>query len=119
MVLGRLTGTSSARALRDGAVVAGLLFAVYLFVVIAPAARTFGFDALAYWVNPISDPYRLTTGGLGAFLYSPVAARLFAPAALLPWLTFLWFWTALLVGTAVWLGGRRWLWVLAFPPVAL
>lgn len=107
------------RALRDGAVVAGLLFAVYLFLVVGPQARTFGFDALAYWVNPISDPYRLTTGSLGAFLYSPVAARLFAPAAMLSWPTFLWIWTALLLGTAVWLGGRRWLWVLAFPPVAL
>jgi hypothetical protein len=107
------------RALRDGAVVAGLLFAAYLFGVIGPQQRTFGFDALAYWVNPISDPYRLTTGTLGAFLYSPVAARMFAPAALLPWPTFLWLWTAVLLGTAVWLGGRRWLWVLAFPPVAL
>jgi hypothetical protein len=107
------------RALRDGAVVAGLLFGAYLFVVIAPQARTFGFDALAYWVNPISDPYRLSTGALGAFPYSPAAARLFAPAALLAWPTFLWLWTALLLATAVWLGGRRWLWVLAFPPVAL
>jgi hypothetical protein len=107
------------RALRDGAVVAGLLFGAYLFVVIAPQARTFGFDALAYWVNPISDPYRLSTGALGAFPYSPAAARLFAPVALLAWPTFLWLWTALLLATAVWLGGRRWLWVLAFPPVAL
>ena len=119
--MGVARGSSSPRlrALRDGAVVAGLLFGAYLFLVVAPQARTFGFDALAYWVNPISDPYRLITGTLGAFLYSPVAARLFAPAAMLPWLTFLWFWTALLLGTAVWLGGRRWLWVLAFPPVAL
>jgi GNAT superfamily N-acetyltransferase len=109
-----------ARAIRDGAIVAGLLFAAYLFVVIAPSARTFGFDALAYWVNPITDPYRLQTGGLGAFLYSPVAARLFAPAALLSWPAFLWVWTGVLLGTALWLGGRRrWLWVLAFPPVAL
>jgi hypothetical protein len=107
------------RALRDGLVVAGLLFAAYLFVVVAPSMRTFGFDALAYWVNPITDPYRLATGGLGAFLYSPVAARLFAPAALLSWPAFLWIWSAALVGTALWLGGRRWLWVLAFPPVAL
>lgn len=110
---------SYARALRDGAVVAGLLFAAYLFAFVAPSVRTFGFDAFAYWANPISDPYRLPTGAFGAFLYSPVAARLFAPAALLAWPTFLWLWTALLAGTALWLGGRRWLWVLAFPPVAL
>ena len=119
MVLGKATTMSNARALRDGAVVAGLLFGAYLFVFVAPAARTFGFDAFAYWANPISDPYRLTTGAFGAFLYSPVAARLFAPAALVAWPTFLWLWTALLLGTAIWLGGRRWLWVLAFPPVAL
>ena len=103
---GKATEMSKVRALRDGAVVAGLLFAVYLFVFMAPAARTFGFDAFAYWANPISDPYRLTTGAFGAFLYSPVAARLFAPAALVAWPTFLWLWTALLLGTAIWLGGR-------------
>ena len=120
MVPLRATESPVARALRDGAIVAGLLFAGYLFLVIAPSMRTFGFDALAYWVNPITDPYRLQTGGLGAFLYSPVAARLFAPAALLSWPDFMWLWTALLLGTAIWLGGRRrWLWVLAFPPVAL
>ena len=120
MVPLRTTESAVARALRDGAIVAGLLFAAYLFVVIAPSMRTFGFDALAYWVNPITDPYRLQTGGLGAFLYSPVAARLFAPAALLSWPAFLWIWTGLLLGTALWLGGRhRWLWLLAFPPVAL
>jgi hypothetical protein len=119
MALQRAPGRPAARALRDGLIVAGLLFAGYLFLVVAPAMRTFGFDALAYWVNPITDPYRLTTGGLGAFLYSPAAARLFAPAALLSWPAFLWIWTALLLGTALWLGGRRWLWVLAFPPVAL
>jgi len=119
MGLGRTADTARGRALRDGAVVAGLLFGAYLFVVVAPAARTFGFDAFAYWANPITDPYRLQTGSFGAFLYSPVAARLFAPAALVTWPAFLWLWTALLVGTAIWLGGRRWLWVLAFPPVAL
>ena len=118
MVLGRAS-EARLRALRDGAVLAGLLFAAYLFVIVAPSQRTFGFDAFAYWANPISDPYRLTTGSFGAFLYSPVAARLFAPAALLAWPTFLWIWAALLLGTAIWLGGRRWLWVLAFPPVAL
>jgi hypothetical protein len=108
------------RALRDGAILAGLLFAGYLFVVIAPSARTVGFDALSYWIYSIDDPYRITHGTMGSFVYSPVAARLFAADSLLPFWQFLWIWLAILVGTALWLGGRRrWLWVLAFPPVAL
>ena len=37
------------RAVRDGLGVAGLLFAAYLFLVVAPKAGTFGFDAYAYW----------------------------------------------------------------------
>lgn len=111
----------SRRALRDGAVVAGLLFAAYLFAVVAPNVGTFGFDAYAYWaVNPV-DPYRTAVGGLAAFNYSPPIAWLFAPASLLSWYAFLWLWTGILVGTVIWLGGRgrRVIWLLAFPPVAL
>ncbi len=108
------------RALRDGAILAGLLFAAYLFVIVAPSAKTFGFDALSYWIYTINDPYAITHGTMGSFVYSPVAARLFSFDSLLPWWVFLWLWTALLVGTVLWLGGRRrWLWILAFPPVAL
>jgi hypothetical protein len=107
------------RALRDGLVLAGLLAGGYLFVVVAPQAKTVGFDAFAYWSLSIDNPYATHIGGLGAFLYTPVMARLFAPATNLDWPTFLWLWLALLVGTTIWLGGRRWLWVLAFPPVAL
>jgi hypothetical protein len=108
------------RALRDGLVVAELLFAAYLFVVVAPQAKTLGFDAFAYWSVSITDPYATRIGGLGSFLYTPVLARLFAPATNLDWPTFLWMWLAVLLATAIWLGGRhRWLWVLAFPPVAL
>jgi hypothetical protein len=107
------------RAVRDGAIVAGLLFAIYLFVVVAPAAGTFGFDAFAYWsVNP-AHPYAQTAGALGAFTYSPVMARLFAPFGILPFWQFLWLWTAVLAATVVWLGGRSAAAVLAFPPVAL
>jgi hypothetical protein len=107
------------RALRDGAIVAGLLFLAYLFVVVAPQAKTVGFDALSYWIYSIEDPYRITHGTMGSFVYSPVAARLFQLDALLPFWQFLWLWLALLVGTVLWLGGRRrWLWILAFPPVA-
>ena len=107
------------RALRDGLVVAGLLFAVYLFVVVAPVTGTVGFDAFAYWSVDLDEPYQKTAGEFGAFPYSPVMARLFAPFSILAWWQFLWLWLALLVATAIWLGGRRALIVLAFPPVAL
>jgi hypothetical protein len=110
------------RAVGDGLIVAGLLFAAYLFLVIAPAAGTFGFDAYAYWAVDPADPYRSTAGALGAFTYSPVIALAFAPFGLLPFWQFLWLWTAVLVGTAIWLGGRPFrpiLAVFAFPPVAL
>lgn len=107
------------RALRDGSAIAGLLFAAYLFVIVAPSAGTVGFDAYAYWSVDLMHPYQLVAGELGAFPYTPVAARLFAPASLLPWPTFWWLWVALLVGTALWLGWRQALLVLAFPPVAL
>jgi hypothetical protein len=107
------------RVLRDGAVVAGLIFAAYLFVIIAPQAGTVGFDAFAYWSVDPADPYALTAGELGAFPYSPVAVRFFAPFGALDWLTFLWLWLAALVATVVWLGWRAALAVLAFPPVAL
>jgi hypothetical protein len=86
------------RALRDGAVIAGLLFFAYLFVIVAPVARTVGFDAFAYWnVNP-ADPYAVPVGGLGAFNYSPPIAWLFGPFGSLEWPSFLWLWLALLFG---------------------
>jgi hypothetical protein len=108
------------RAVVGGLVVAGLLFGLYLFVVVAPIAKTFGFDALSYWDYTMADPYRLTHGTLGSFVYSPVAARLFAPFSSIDWVPFVWLWTAGLVATALWLGGRRWwLAVLAFPPVSV
>jgi hypothetical protein len=107
------------RAVVHGLSAAGLLFAGYLFVVVAPQARTLGFDAFAYWNLDIAAPYDLAAGSFGAFTYTPVAARLFAPAAALSWPAFLWLWLAVLVATTVWLGWRRTLLVLAFPPVAV
>jgi len=110
------------RAARDGALFAGLLFAVYLFLVVAPVAGTFGFDAYAYWSVNLADPYSRTAGALGAFTYSPVIARLFAPFGMLLFWQFLLLWDGLLVGTAVWLGmgsARSLLAVFAFPAVAL
>lgn len=108
------------RALRDGAIVAGLVFLIYLFVEVAPKVQTVGFDALSYWIYSIDDPYAITHGTMGSFVYSPVAARLFQLDSLLAFWQFLFIWEGLLLGTILWLGGRRW-WValLAFPPVAL
>ena len=82
------------RPLRDGAVLAGCLFTLYLFLVVAPAAGSFGFDAFAYWAVNGSDPYGTGVGGLGAFNYSPPIARLFDPFGSLEWRTFLWLWTS-------------------------
>ena len=110
------------RAAADGAIVAGLLFAGYLFLVVAQSAGTFGFDAFAYWSLNLADPYTRTAGALGAFTYSPVIARLFAPFGALAFWQFLLLWDALLVGTAIWLGLgslRSVLAIFAFPAVAL
>jgi hypothetical protein len=107
------------RVFRDSLGVAGLLFAGYLFVVVAPQAQTVGFDAFSYWSVDLEHPYARVAGEFGAFPYTPVAARLFAPASLLSWPAFWFAWTAILVGTIAWLGWRRTLLVLAFPPVAV
>ena len=107
------------RALRDGLGLAGLLFAAYLFAVVAPQAQSVGFDAYSYWSVDLEHPYARVAGEFGAFPYTPVAARLFAPASLLSWPAFWFAWTAILVGTMAWLGWRRTLLILAFPPVAL
>lgn len=107
------------RAIRDGLCIAGLVYLVHRFVIIAPIAQTVGGDAWAYWVLDPAQPYSLPNGVYGAFLYSPPMVRAFAPAAMLSWPQFWLLWTAVLVGTAVWLGGRKALLVFAFPPVAL
>ncbi len=115
-------GAPARRALVDGAILAGLLFTAYLFLVVAPAVGTFGFDAYAYWAVDPRDPYQQTAGALGAFTYSPVVAWVFAAFGALPFWQFLWLWTATLVGTAIWLGGkplRPILAVFAFTAVAL
>lgn len=107
------------RAFRDGLGFAGLLFAAYLFGIVAPQAQTVGFDAFSYWSVDLEHPYARVAGEFGAFPYTPVAARVFAPAALLPWPAFWFAWTAILLGTVAWLGWRQALLVLAFPPVAI
>ena len=55
------------RAVRDGSIVAGLLFTAYLFLVVALQQGTVGFDAFAYWSVDPTNPYIVPPGGLAAF----------------------------------------------------
>jgi hypothetical protein len=107
------------RALRDGAVVAGLVFGAYLIFVAAPNRGTLAVDALAYWRVDLDSLYVPTTAVDRAFNYSPPIAALLYPFTALPWAAFAAGWYALLVGSVVWLGRRDFLAVLAFPPVAV
>ena len=107
------------RAIRDGLILAGLVYLAWRFLILAPQDGHVGADAWAYWLLDPAAPYALPNGLYGAFLYPPPMVRVFSPASLLSWPQFWLVWTAVLVATAIWLGGRRALWVLAFPPVAL
>jgi hypothetical protein len=110
-----------AKALRDGAILAGWLFLAYLFLVVAPTTGTFGYDAFAYWSVDVTTAYDVPLGALGSFTYAPPIVLVADPFGVLSWPTFLFLWTMLLIGTIVWLGGGP-LWIaaaLAFPPVAL
>jgi hypothetical protein len=100
-------------------VLAGLVYLAYRFVVIAPQARTVGGDAYAYWALDPARPYGQPNAEIGAFLYPPPMVRAFDLADLVSWPAFWLLWTSVLVGTAMWLGGRHALLVFAFPPVAL
>ena len=110
-----------ARPVGLGLVVAGLLFFAYLFLVTAPMAQTFGYDAFAYWNVTMPDPYAVPVGALGSFNYSPAFALVADWFSAVDWWVFLWFWTMFLVGTVIWVAGSPG-WVLvafALPFVAL
>ncbi len=108
------------RAALHGLVVGGLAFLVYTFVVAAPRIGTVGFDAWAYWSVQLPHPYLRSPSA--AWGRSPTARRwrcCSTSSAASQWWVFLWIWLAVLLATAIWLGGRRALIVLAFPPVIM
>ena len=100
-------------------VVAGLIFAAYVLLVAAPNKGTLAVDTVAYWRVDLASPYHGQVGDLGFFAYAPPIALLLAPFTALPWLVFVVGWYCLLVAALVWLGGRSFLMLLAFPPVAI
>jgi len=82
----------------------------------------FGYDVYAYWAVDLDRLYADTPqalAGFGAFHYAPAVAQVLALFHVVPWWLFLWGWTALLIATLVWLGGRWWFVLLALPPVVL
>lgn len=110
------------RAVRDGLIISGWLVTAFTLVVVPGVGGSLGYDAFSYWSIDLSDLYGRTFDNnftLGAFRYTPPIALLFAPLTLLPWWLFLWTWSAAIVGTLVWLGGRWALVLFALPFVAL
>lgn len=113
------------RAVRDGLIVAGVVFAIALARTAATGDPYIGYDAHAYWQAAALDhPYASTigggfdaAGGLYEYKYPPVLAQVLAPVHLLPWPVFFGLWTLLLYGTVLWLAGRWAYLVILFPPV--
>jgi hypothetical protein len=89
--------------LRAGVLTVGALVWAYLFLFLAPWMGTFGADSIAY---AMATPplYDQEGGTFGAFTYSPAFYQLVAPLQGLGWTGFATIWTALLVGTGIFLG---------------
>jgi hypothetical protein len=103
-VIGRFRIPDRRRAVYHGLVLAGLVLLVYVLGVLpllVPAlARSFGYDAHAYWAVDIRRPYTEPLGQYGFFPYSPVAALAAQPLTLLPWPLFVPVWWGLLLAAA-------------------
>ena len=111
-----LRAPGARRALVHGLVIGGLAFLVYTFAVAAPRTAPSASTRSAYWSVQVPHPYLIPVGILGAFTYSPPVASVL-PRRRPEFWVFLWLWMAVLLATAILLGGRRALLVLAFPPV--
>jgi hypothetical protein len=94
---------SRRRALRHGLVLAGLIVAVYMYVVVGDQSWSrIGTDSLAYWSADPADPYAgATVGGDNAYLYSPAFTQAFAVFRALPPYAFVVIWAALSIFVAV------------------
>jgi hypothetical protein len=110
------------RAMRDGLIIAGLIFNATLVVFWLPRLDLW-IDARAWWTINLDDLYapgERSLALIGAFRYSPAAAWLFLPATWLPWGALVATFLAINVA-ALWAMVGRWTPVvlLAFPPVLL
>ena len=116
------------RALRDGLIVAGVIFNATLVIFWLPRLYLW-IDAEAWWHINLSNLYGpgigtagtgVFTDDIGAFRYSPAIAWLFLPATWVSWGVLIVGYLALSsVALVAMLGRRAPLFVLAFPPVLL
>lgn len=110
------------RAVRDGLLVAGLIFNATLVVFWLPNLDLW-IDARAWWTINLSDLYgpgEQSLALVGAFRYSPAAAWLFLPATWLSWEALVVAYIVLSTAALALMVGR---WtpvlIIAFPPVLL
>ncbi len=106
------------RAIRDGMLVAGVIYLAYL--VSQTVLNGPGYDARAYFDANLSHLYaRAAAATYDAYYYSPAFAQLIAPLTALPWQAFLLVW---MVGAGLaltYLSGPLLIIVLALPPVTI
>ena len=114
-------GPARMRAVRQGLTIVGLLALPYI-IWVNRERSLFGFDAHAYWAVDLSNLYGASTGNtsdLDAFRYTPAAGQAFAIFHVIPWELFFALWFAAMIAALIWLTGRTWLLLLAFPPIPL
>ncbi len=99
----------------------GLLLVLVVVFVVGPTIENgFNFDGRAYWGFPRDPIYASggTANGYTIYRYSPAFIPLLTVFTLIPWPLFSVLWVTFLFGVYVWLSGRNWLPLLAFPPIA-
>jgi hypothetical protein len=116
------------RAIRDGLIVAGIIFNVTLVIFWLPRMYLW-IDAEAWWHINLSNlygpgfatsPIGVFPLDIGAFRYSPVIAWLLVPATWVSWEVLIAIYLALSAAALIAMLGRRApLFLLAFPPVLL
>jgi hypothetical protein len=114
-------GPARLRAARQALVVVGLIALPYILYINRDTSL-FGFDAHAYWNVDLSNLYGASTSNtsdLDAFRYTPAAGQIAAVFHVLPWEVFISIWFAAMIAALMWLTGRTWLVLLAFPPIPL
>jgi hypothetical protein len=103
-----------ARPARDGALLAGIVFAV----LIAAGVLPFAVDAHAYWAADPLDPYHdAALADFDAYFYSPAFTQALGPLHALPWPIFAGLWTAAIVVAFRWLSDLWFGLVILLPPV--